>query len=251
MPARGRGRYPRPRAVDAAREAASYEGGRIPRDEMFERAGDLAERLEGDARIKRGGIELLVPEEHLDHADVSLLLQQMRGEAVPQRVQRDGLVDLGHLRGGMAGPVELPRRERVDRVLPGKQPALRAPRLPPRAQQFEQVLGQHDVAVLAALALLNPDDHPGAVDVGDLERDDLGRPVGGSETTYSAAEALKRVGPARDGALKIGAGRPETARKKPETPRGCLGGIVPPPAPLAAENPNLTGDASAEEARNL
>src|SRR5713226_280132 len=35
-----------------------------PRDEMFERAGDLAERLEGDARIERGGIELLVPEQH-------------------------------------------------------------------------------------------------------------------------------------------------------------------------------------------
>src|SRR5229473_400532 len=134
-----------------------------PCDEMFERAGDLAERLEGDARIERGGIEPLVPEQHLDHADVSLLLQQMRGKAVPQRVQRDGLVDLGHLRGGMAGPVELPRRERVDRVLPGKQPALRVRRLPPRAQQFEQVLGQYDVAVLAALALLNPDNHPVAV----------------------------------------------------------------------------------------
>src|ERR1700745_1947953 len=36
-----------------------------PRDEMFERAGDLTERLEGDARIERGGIELLVPEQHL------------------------------------------------------------------------------------------------------------------------------------------------------------------------------------------
>src|SRR5947207_4036382 len=35
-----------------------------PCDEMFERAGDLAERLEGDARIERGGVELLVPEQH-------------------------------------------------------------------------------------------------------------------------------------------------------------------------------------------
>src|SRR6266851_9331155 len=80
-----------------------------PRDEMFERAGDLAKRLEGDARIERRGVELLVSEQYLDHADVGLLLQQMRGEAVPQRVQR------------------------VDRVLPRKQPALRAPRLPPCA----------------------------------------------------------------------------------------------------------------------
>src|SRR3977135_1502703 len=28
-----------------------------PRDEMFERAGDLAERLEGDARIERRSVE--------------------------------------------------------------------------------------------------------------------------------------------------------------------------------------------------
>ena len=66
--------------------------------------------------------------------------KQMRGEAVPQRVQRDALVDLGHLCRGMTGAVELARGERVDRVLPWKQPALRARRLPPGAQQFEQVL---------------------------------------------------------------------------------------------------------------
>src|SRR5216683_5780641 len=167
-----------------------------PCDEMFERAGDLAERLEGDARIERGGIELLVPEQHLDHANVGLLLQQMRGEAVPQRVQRDGFVDLGHLRRGMAGPVELPRREWVDWFLPGKQPALRASRLPPRTQQFEQVLGQHDVAVLAALALFDPNDHPGAVDVGDLERDDLGRPQPGAPAPHRA-DAPPPVGSGR------------------------------------------------------
>src|ERR1700687_970648 len=46
-----------------------------PCDEMFERAGDLAERLEGDARIERGGIELLVPEHNLDHAGGGVLLQ--------------------------------------------------------------------------------------------------------------------------------------------------------------------------------
>jgi hypothetical protein len=28
-------------------------------------------------------------------------------KAVPQRVKRDALVDLGHLRGGMAGAIEL------------------------------------------------------------------------------------------------------------------------------------------------
>src|SRR5919201_7100628 len=85
--------------------------GRLPRrGEMLERAGDFAERLEGDARVERGGVKLLVPEQHLDDADVDLLLEQMRREAVPQRVQRDALADLGDLRRGMAGVVELARR---------------------------------------------------------------------------------------------------------------------------------------------
>ncbi len=35
------------------------------------------------------------------------------------------------------------------------------------------MIGQHGVAVLAPLALFDPDDHTGAVDVGDLERDHL------------------------------------------------------------------------------
>ena len=45
---------------------------------------------------------------------------------------------------------------------------------PPSAQQVEQVRRQHDVTVLAALALLHADDHPLAVNVGNLERDHLG-----------------------------------------------------------------------------
>src|SRR5919109_2704452 len=83
------------------------------RGEMLERAGDFAERLEGDARVERGGVELLVPEQHLDDADVDLLLERMRREAVPQRVQRDALADLGPLGRGMAGAVELARRQRL------------------------------------------------------------------------------------------------------------------------------------------
>src|SRR3954451_25284612 len=99
--------------------------GRLQRGgEMLERAGDLAERLEGDTGVERRRVELLVPEQHLDDADVGLLLEQVGGEAVPQRVQRNRLVDLGQLRRGMAGAVELARRQRLHRIAPGEQPAL-------------------------------------------------------------------------------------------------------------------------------
>ena len=57
-----------------------------------------------------------MPEQHLDHADVDLLLEQMGGEAVPQRVEGDALVDPGRLSRGVAGAVELACRQRVDRI---------------------------------------------------------------------------------------------------------------------------------------
>src|SRR3989442_16039292 len=77
---------PWPRKISATSSAgrdkrARALGGRLHRrDEMLERARDLPERFEGDAGVERGRIELLVPEQHLNDADVGLLLEQMRGE---------------------------------------------------------------------------------------------------------------------------------------------------------------------------
>src|ERR1700694_1203666 len=72
------------------------------------------------------------------------------------------------------GAIELARRHRLHAVAPWKQPALRSCRPPPGAQQFEQMWRQHHVAVFAAFALLDANDHAFAVDVADLERDHLG-----------------------------------------------------------------------------
>jgi hypothetical protein len=103
------------------------------------------------------------------------MLEQVRGKVTPQRVQRYGLVDLGHLCRRMTGAVELACRERPHRIAPGKQPALWPRHLPLGPQQIEEMLRQHHVSVLTPLALLELDDHPGAFDVPNLERDDLRR----------------------------------------------------------------------------
>ena len=88
--------------------------------------------------------------------------------------RRHALLDPGRLCGGVAGAIELARRHRLHGVRPGNsQPCGRAARHQV-AQQFEQTRRKHHVAVLAAFALLDADEHPLAVDVGDLERDDLG-----------------------------------------------------------------------------
>ena len=91
----------------------------------------------------------------------------------------------------MDGAVELAGRERFNRIAARKQPAPRQQHAqasalpPPGAQQLKQLRRQHGIAVLAALALLDPQQHALGVDVADPERDHLGdaQPgaVGGSE----------------------------------------------------------------------
>src|SRR6266446_7859319 len=75
--------------------------------------------------VERRGVELGVTQERLDHANIDILLKQMRGEAVPQRVWRDALLDPRGLGGGVDGTTELTGRQRLDRVTAGKQPAAR------------------------------------------------------------------------------------------------------------------------------
>ena len=57
--------------------------------------------------------------------------------------------------------------------------------LPPQPQQLEQLRRQHGVAVLASLALFDPDQHARAVDIIDLEAGHLrhaqARAIGGAE----------------------------------------------------------------------
>ena len=55
-------------------------------------------------------------EQHLDDADIDVLLKQVGGKAVPQGVQRDALFDLRHLGSGVAGAIELARGHRLRRI---------------------------------------------------------------------------------------------------------------------------------------
>ena len=69
---------------------------------------------------------------------------------------------------------------RIDRVLAGKQPDLRPRRLPPFAQELEQLRRQHHIAIPLSLALLDPERHAPTVDVGHLQVRDLGHPEAGA-----------------------------------------------------------------------
>ena len=62
-----------------ARHARRASGGRLVRldlaDETIERAGDVADRIGGDLGVARRGIELGMSEQHLDYANIDVLLQ--------------------------------------------------------------------------------------------------------------------------------------------------------------------------------
>src|SRR5664280_1260931 len=163
----------------------------------IERAHDLPDGLGGDTRIERGGVELGVPQQDLDHPDIGVLLQKMRRKAVTKGVRGHRLADLGHLGGGVAGAPELARRHRVDRVHSGKQPPLWACRVVPGAQQLEQMRRKHHIAVFVALALFDPDHHAFAVDVGYLQRNHLGHaqpsPIGHTCLLYTSPSPRDRT----------------------------------------------------------
>ena len=80
------------------------------------------DRARGDLRVERGRLELAVPEQDLDDADVDVLLEQVGGKAMPQRVRADALADPGRFGSLMNGTVELPRRDRIGVAAPGEQP---------------------------------------------------------------------------------------------------------------------------------
>ena len=50
--------------------------------EPLERAGDFADRVDGDARIERRRFQLGVAEQDLNHPDVDALFKQVGGEAM-------------------------------------------------------------------------------------------------------------------------------------------------------------------------
>ena len=73
-----------------------------------ERAGHRLDRAGRDLGVERGRLELGVPEQHLDDPDIDILLQEVRGKAVPQGVRADLLADAGDLSRFLHRAMQLP-----------------------------------------------------------------------------------------------------------------------------------------------
>src|SRR6266705_931501 len=97
------GPWPRKTSATSSdgRDTRRASGGRfvalleLARD-AIERAHDLPDGLGGDAGVERRGVELGVPQQDLDHPNISVLLQKMRRKAVTKGMRGHLLADLGH-----------------------------------------------------------------------------------------------------------------------------------------------------------
>ncbi len=103
----------------------------------------------------------------------------MRGEAVPQRMNADPLGDAGTPGCQANDPMQLARTRMLPAVagkqpgLTGRHPTLLARDAPPFMQYLKQDGRENDVSILLALALLDPDEHPVTINIGELERYDF------------------------------------------------------------------------------
>src|ERR1019366_7037666 len=108
--------------------------------ELVERACHGADRSGRDLGVEGGIVQLRVPEQDLDDADINAVLKEMSSKAVAQRVRSDPLGDLRGLCRLDDDAMELPGADWLHGVLSRKQPtvamhhALLVPDLPPLAQ---------------------------------------------------------------------------------------------------------------------
>ena len=141
------------------------------------RAGRFQMAL-GQMQVDGGGLEVGVPEQRLHGRQVGAAFHQMRGETVAQQMRAHGFGDARSLRRFPAGFPEHFGRDRlvgaraVDRA--GKQVRLRLHPAPVLAQGLQQLRAQRHIAVLAAFALADVDEHAVAVDILDLQLAQLG-----------------------------------------------------------------------------
>jgi hypothetical protein len=146
------------RHLNRANHGVGSRAGRHLEIEPVERAFGFGDGGGCHLSVQRRRCHLLMAEQHLDDAQIGPRLQQVGGKAVTQGVDGDRLSKLRRLARQMAGEAE---HLATDRPLSGatrKQKVLRTDDEPVAAQDIQQLLRQHGIALVAALAG-NADDH--------------------------------------------------------------------------------------------
>jgi hypothetical protein len=90
---------------------------------------------------------------------------------VPKRMRRDGFGETRQTKGFLAGRLYGVLRDRLIVTNAWKQPLFRTNGSPVAAQDLQQLGREHHVPILAAFALLDPNNHPCAIDGGGPQMD--------------------------------------------------------------------------------
>lgn len=104
-------------------------------------------------------------EQHLDYADVDSGFQEMGGEAMPQRSDRYFFVQPRRFCRFEADLVDRLSRDRVSGRISWKEPVGGSRDVPICTQQFQQIWREHDIAIFAAFALFNANEHALGINV--------------------------------------------------------------------------------------
>src|SRR2546425_2376136 len=107
-------------------------------------------------------------QQQLNRADVRSRFQQMHSERVTHRMGADWLADAGESARLLAGEFDCASADRLAGNVTLEEPPLRPHCSPVVAQRLQQLGREHHVSILLSLALIDTDNHPLAVDIGEL-----------------------------------------------------------------------------------
>jgi hypothetical protein len=138
--------------------------------QQLERAGGRADFAGRDAQVPGRCRQAAMTEQQLNGPHISAGFEEMDGKRVAKGMWRDWFGETGQTKGFLAGLLYGALRDRPIVANTGKQPLLRANGSPVAAQDLQQLGREHDISILAALAMLDTNNHPGAVDGGAFRR---------------------------------------------------------------------------------
>jgi hypothetical protein len=116
-----------------------------------------------------------MPQQDLDGLQVRPGLQQMRGERVAERMRGDPFSEPGLPGRSATEALHGTCRERTPRISGGEEPARGTVPAPVATQMLQEGLRQRHVAIFAAFALADPQEHARTVNVAQLQREGLGQ----------------------------------------------------------------------------
>ena len=142
--------------------------------QLLERIGRRVEVASREVEIHRRVRQVGVTEQELNRAQVGARFQQMRRVGVPQRVRRDAFVDAGLPRGEAHGLPDHLRGDRAhrhaSRGASRERDRSAAASTGSTARSAARSVGtEGNLAIAAALALLDAEHHALAIDVADFE----------------------------------------------------------------------------------